>query len=307
MKKSISSIIILSILIFLFVKPMEAVESSKIGVILWSETILPTLLPFLTLSNLIIQFDMVSIFTYFFAPILKKTLGLTSNGSYVFIIGFLCGYPMGAKIAADMVNKKLLSPTEGQYLLGFCNNVSPVFVTTYIVLANLQRRELLFQTIFIIYASPLIFAFLSLFSYRQKTKHEYFRQQKKAPQIQINFELIDTCIMNAFESITKLGGYIILFALITKIIYSLPIPNLFLKNILAGITELTYGIQTIATSGLSFHFKYVLIVAATSFGGLSSLAQTQSMIKRSELSLSPYIKAKISTAGISILLAWLLI
>jgi Uncharacterized protein conserved in bacteria len=307
MKKYMYSIVIFCLLIFMFVKPTEAVMASKTGVLLWSETIIPTLLPFLILSGLIIQLDIVPIFTYFFAPILSKILGLTRNGAYVFVIGFLCGYPMGAKIASDMVTKKLITLNEGQYLLGFCNNVSPVFVITYIIFTNLQRQDLLFQTVLIIYSAPLIFALLSQFSYRKNITNEHFQPKKEVSQIQINFELVDTCIMNAFKSITILGGYIVLFALITEIIYCLPIPNIFIKNILAGIAELTYGIQTIAKSNIPFHFKYLLIIGITTFGGLSSLAQTKSMIKQSKLSLLPYIKAKIIITGISILLALFLI
>jgi len=307
MKKYIYSAAILIILIFMFTNPGDAVDASKTGVILWSETIIPTLLPFMVLSNLIIQLDIVHMITYFFWPICNKIFGLSSYGTYAFIIGFLCGYPMGAKVAADLVQKQYISRVEGQYLLNFCNNVSPMFVITYIIINSLQKTELLIPTLVIIYGSPIICAILLNYGYRKKLGFTETSHKKGASKVQISFELVDTCIMDAFENVTKLGGYIILFALISKIISHIPLHNLFIKNLLMGVAEITYGIQTIAKSNLVFANKYLLIIGITTFGGLSSLAQTESMIKKSNLSLTKYIGAKLLTATISIALGVLLL
>ena len=110
-----------------------------------------------------------------------------------------------------------------------------------------------------------------------------------------SYSVLDTCIMNSFEILTKMGGYIILFSILAELLQLLPISNLCLC-ISSGFLEITTGIHQIATLPLFFHKKIALIAAITSFGGLSGLAQTKSAISDSGLSLIPYVLVKILSA-----------
>ena len=303
LKKLSYGFVVLLLMVFMFLKPTSAVEASKTGLMLWFQTIIPTLLPFMILSNLMIQLDMIKHITFFFSPILHRVFHISANGSYAMLIGFLCGYPMGAKTTADMTENGLISLEEGQYLLSFCNNVSPMFIITFIINESLHRPELLFTTLLILYSSPLILAlFLNPFYQKRRQEAKPFTYEKKVPKVQINFALIDTCIMNSFENITILGGYIILFAILSGFIQMIPIPAPYLKYAMIGITEITNGVKTISSSDLPFSIQYMMLLVSTSFGGLSSIAQTKSMIQDSGLSLKLYILSKILTAIITLIL-----
>jgi sporulation integral membrane protein YlbJ len=305
MKKVLYGLVVFILMLFMFIRPIEAVAASKTGLLLWFQTIIPTLLPFMILSNLMIQLDIIQNVTFLFGPVFRKLLKISNNGSYALLIGFLCGYPMGAKTTSDMVTKQLISKEEGQYLLSFCNNVSPMFIITFIVNESLQKPEILFPTLVILYASPLIYALLLNPFYRKTLKGETVCHTKKVSKAQINFELIDTCIMNGFENITKLGGYIILFAIISGVIQVIPIGSPIIKYTLIGCTEITNGIKTISSANIPFHYQYILLLGITSFGGLSSIAQTKSMIKESNLSLNKYILSKLVTTAITIILSFI--
>ena len=65
---------------------------------------------------------------------------------------------------------------------------------------------------------------------------------------------------------------------------------------LTGFLEITNGISLTAASNLPARLSFALILGTAAFGGLSGLAQTQSMIDGSGLSLGRYLKAKLLTA-----------
>lgn len=96
MKKSILPVIPVLILILLLMRPALAFDGAKSGLLLWFNVVLPTLLPFMLCSSLLVAWGGVPLITRPFAPLLKL-LGLSDKGSYALMSGLLCGYPMGAK------------------------------------------------------------------------------------------------------------------------------------------------------------------------------------------------------------------
>ncbi|WP_099468263.1 transporter [Konateibacter massiliensis] len=302
MKKTIYTLIILSIFLFIFLYPSESVSASKGGLLLWFNVIIPNLLPFMILSNLIIAFNAASYITFFFAPVLKLLFGISREGSYAVITGFLCGYPMGAKVTADLVTNQKISKSEGTFLLGFCNNVSPVFIINYVVYETFQSSALLKPVFLILYASPLLCAVLLRVLFYRHSFSDEKRFSLSSCYVNADFKMIDNAIMNGFETITKLGGYIILFAILSQMLVHLPPAHSFLKYWLISLTEITNGISVVASSALSFEKKFLIVLSCVSFGGISCVAQTQSMIKGSGLSIKSYLFAKVLNMGITAVL-----
>lgn len=303
MKKTIYTLIILSILLFILLYPTESVSAAKGGLLLWFNVIIPNLLPFIILSNLIISLNAASYITFLIAPIFKFLFGISRDGSYAVITGFLCGYPMGAKVTADLVTNNKISRSEGTFLLGFCNNVSPVFIINYIVNETFRSSALLKPVFIILYSSPILCAFLLRLIYH---KHSFSKDKDfslYACNTNVDFKLIDNAIMNGFETITKLGGYIILFAILSQMLIHIPIHNLFIKYWIISTTEITNGISVVSSSALSFHKQFLIVLSSVSFGGISCIAQTQSMIKNSGLSIGSYILSKLMNMGIAIVLS----
>ena len=139
MKKFIITVSTLLFLCLLLVFPKIALIGATRGLLLWFNTILPTLLPFLIISNLIMQFQITDCLTTFLYPTLGKLLRISKAGCYPMIIGMLSGYPVGAKACADLVKNKEISREEGQFLLCFCNNASPMFIISYITFQVIKK------------------------------------------------------------------------------------------------------------------------------------------------------------------------
>ena len=113
--------------------------------------------------------------------------------------------------------------------------------------------------------------------------------------------------MNGFETLAKLGGYIILFAILAQMTTVLPVSNPVLKCLLIGFTEITNGISYTANQNLDFALAYPLMISFTAFGGLCGFALTASMVKDCRFSMLPYLKMKLLGTAISFALALLLV
>ena len=283
--------------------PQIVLTGASKGLLLWFNTVIPTLFPFILITNILISTHAFHLLNKFFSPLLCKLFQTSQQGAFVVISGFFCGYPMGAKTANDLCVRKYISRAEGGYLLSFCNNVSPVFIVSYIVLQNLKSPTLIPPTIFILLGSPVLCSFLFRLYYG-------YSKQKTPLSMAISKNTVfsmDECIMNAAETITKVGGYIILFSVITEFVSLYLSDSSLISCILMGSIELTSGILLIAKSPLSFSQKYVLILSLASFGGWCSVAQTKSMIRESHLSIFAYITEKLITTLVTSLLACLFI
>ena len=127
--------------------PSEVFEGAKSGLLLWFLTVLPTLFPFLLISRLLLDSCACSLLNKLLAPVISRLFGISAQGSFAFIVGFLCGYPMGAKITADLFHARQISKAEASYLLSFYNNTSPAFLIHYIVLGYFQNPRLIFPSV----------------------------------------------------------------------------------------------------------------------------------------------------------------
>ena len=127
-------IFFLAMLIF----PKETFRGASYGLLLWFQTVLPSLLPFAILSNVLIETNALHYISTYLHPFLYPIFRITKPACYPLFIGFLCGYPMGAKTISDCIKKGLISKNEGKYLLSFCNNTSPMFIISVLIMQNIN-------------------------------------------------------------------------------------------------------------------------------------------------------------------------
>ena len=278
--------------------PKETLSGASDGLLLWFQIVLPTLLPFFILTNFMIQTNSIVFVSKWCGPLLQQLFCVSAPGSFAVLTGLLCGYPIGAKVTADLVKSGHISSQEGKYLLSFCNNTSPAFIISFVVIQNLADESLLLPSLIILYASPFLCSFIFRKIYHVH-KSSIIKNNFFDTPINFRFEIFDNCIMNAFENITKVGGYIILFSILFSFGRTLPF------TYLLPILEITNGIPYISTNIAHFEYSYIFTLALTSFGGLCAIAQTKSMLGGTKLSITSYTIEKLVTALVTSLLGLL--
>ncbi|MGN0252598.1 MAG: sporulation protein [Oliverpabstia sp.] len=285
---------VIAMLLFLLCYPKEAFQASADGLRLWFFTVLPTLLPFLILSDALIHAGKIPAVFHRFSRFFSWSLGLSLYGTYAFTLGLFCGYPMGARLTADLLKEKKIDRREADYLLTFANNASPMFISSYILLQTLNMQQMAVATFTILYLSTFLTSlFFRCMFHRFPGKSTATSDDPiQEPAQPLPERLIDYSIMNGFETITRLGGYIILFsiaaAMVHTFFHSLPV----ISWLLPGIMEITTGIHLIGLSAMPVMQKYVIILTLTTFGGISSVAQTKGMLNGTPLSIKTYILGK---------------
>jgi hypothetical protein len=233
------------ILLFLLCRPGAATEGARNGLLLWWNLI-PSLLPFLILTQFFIR-----------SNILDHILEKLHLSHYLFVLsaGLLFGFPMGAKLSSELYRKRQLSRREASLLVVCANQMSPAFVGGYVLSDTLGRPELTGLTYLILYGLPGMIALLAHMLWPDTAEPT---AQKKTPGLQLSFAILDASIMNSFETMLRLGGYIMLFSILqalVRVFVSCPV----LVTGLSSLLEVTGAIQVIHASfnqRMEYVFRY---------------------------------------------------
>lgn len=296
MYRNLKGIGIVFLFITMLVSPKAVFAGASEGLLLWFQIILPTLFPFLLITNLLLATGNMHLINAAFGTILTKTFRVSPNGSFAVVTGFLCGYPMGAKTAADLTASGYISKEEGRYLLSFCNNSSPVFILNYVVWKTLGNDDLLIPTLVILMISPVIVSFFTRNRLLTQKQSAFVNLKESGfTKSSWTFQDIDDCIMDSFETLVKVGGYIILFSVLLSLFESVPftIPGL---SALLPLLEVTNGLVLLREMHLPLRLLYPAVLGLTSFGGFCAAAQTQCMVQKAGFPLLPYLTQKLAAA-----------
>jgi len=211
---------------------------------------------------------------------------------------------MGSKVTSDLVKSNRISLPEGTYLLSFCNNTSPIFIMSYVVWQNLETESLIIPSLIILYAAPILSSILFRLYYRRQLKSALHTSKQRNSSISLKFSIVDTCIMNGFETIVKVGGYIILFSVLLTLLKLLPVELSIWRQVLLPMMEITNGIPLLVEEITDSGRQFIYILSLTSFGGLCAIAQTNCMIQGTALKIKPYIIQKLITTCVTSMLAY---
>lgn len=311
MKRKILSVLLLSVF-FLFLFYRNAVISGSLGgLVLWYRYVLPTLLPFMILTQIMLQTDTVYLVSRIAEGFMRYFPGVSGYGCFAVLTGFLCGYPMGAKITSDLVVGRRISPDEGAYLLSFCNNMSPMFILGVLFRNYIPEHALHLPFFLILTGSPLLCSqiFRSYYTHRSRIHSENSQtcetsSSTRPADVSIG-TLLNNSISESADAIIRVALYMMLASIWMHILDQIILTDSLDKAILLSAFEITTGLNMLSKLTASVTTRYLLMLALTSFGGISSILQTMSMIQRSGLKIIPYIAEKLVTMTVTSLLTYL--
>lgn len=267
--------------LIILIHPRECLGFALNGLNLWFQKMIPALFPFMVLSGIMIRMHLTDAFVRLLSPILTPILRLRNSCIYVIFAGFLCGFPMGAHVAAQLYMHRQITKKEAELLLAFCNNIGPVYFISF-ALPTIGITTSPYPFLIGMYGLPFLYGLILRYTVYIKTipvfSREVLLSQEEKPLPLL--AALDESVTSALTSITRLGGYMIFFNLL-NIIPSLLLPQR-KNNFISCLLEITGGLQTLQNQAPLF------ALCALSFGGFSCLAQTYSMLKESNLSIKKY-------------------
>lgn len=312
-RKLILILVITIILGAIVINPEVYITSCLNGIMVWATVVLPALLPFMFFTKTLTELGVADILASKF-KLFPKIFKVPSLAIYVFILSILSGYPVGAKIVADLYESGAISKEEAYKITTFTSNSGPMFILGSVGIGMLASRKLGI----IILISHILGALINGLIYRN---HKENSTEINKKIIEKNNLSIGDLMWNTVHSVLIIGGFIALFFVIIEIINNLnifsPISNLFSKifncdaniftAIFNGIFEITRGCLDISKLGLSELISGTLCTFIISFGGLATTMQALVFLKKFDMRFSFFIKQKITHAIFASVISFILL
>lgn len=304
----------------------------KIGLTLWANSVVPSLLPFFIATELLCSTNIVQLLGNFFNIFMKPIFNIRGEGSFALIMGIISGYPTGAKIACKFRENNICSKEECERLLSFTNNSGPLFIIGTVgisMFGNATIGLLLFIThILACITVGTIFRFWKYNSISDLKNFKGASTSKNNYKIVNLFnlgEIIGNSITNSISTILMIGGFVVLFSVIISILKAsnllqllaiplhsilnlLNLPNVLAEYLITGFLEITNGINAISNVHLKLISTNIIITAFfLGFGGISVMLQVFSIISQTDLSPKPYIIGKFLHGIISAIYTYIFI
>ena len=302
--------------------------ASKNGLVLWANSVVPSLFPFFVATELLSYTN----FTYYLGKCLNKFMrpifNIRGEGGFAFIMGMISGYPIGAKIAANFREQNICSKEECERLLSFTNNSGPLFIVGTVGISLFGNSTIGFLLLITHILSSLTVGIIFRFwKYNSKIKYTESCNLKTNSEIKLSElgNIIGKSISSSINTILLIGGFVVIFSVILSILKSthlldllsscinpilnfLQIPSTFSTGIISGILELTNGLNIICNiPQKQLSINIILASFVLGFGGFSVLLQVWSTISKTDLSIKPYIYGKLLQACLSAFYTFLFI
>lgn len=272
-----SVLLLFFLLVFLLLtRSAICVQFARTGLKLWFDNMIPVLLPFMILSGTLIRMNLSEGFVLLIYPVINKAFRISKNACYVMIMGFLCGFPMGARCIGELYACGRISRKEATLLLAFCNNIGPVYLIGFAL--PLLKFSDLGVVLVGMYGIPLVYGlFLRYTLYAGEDCRENFSGDAVPPKgLFVN---LNEAIASSVQSMLMLGGYMILFNLL------MILPAMVSEQLLhftAPLLEITGGLMI-----MQEHYRLPAL-CCLQFGGFSCIAQTYHCIQDTDLSILEY-------------------
>lgn len=284
----ITSVIILMIFEILMF-PQNAMSYAATGLTLWFDNMIPALFPFMVISGLAVRLDIAPYIISILHPLLYRVFRTNPYCEYGIIMGFLCGFPMGAIIIKDLLKEHKITIAQANYLLAFCNNIGPVFFATIVL--PLFPKELHLLLLVGMYGIPLLYGILLritvfrnvAFTYEPSCTH-------RNTDADIQFITAFTQSLNqAVSSSLFLGACMIFFNMLLFLPATFCKGNIIAKSIFAWMLEVNSAIHFTGQLYNSGNETIaLLLLPLITLGGLSCFCQTMGILQDTGCNLLKY-------------------
>lgn len=306
LKKYFITLLCLFFMISLILFSETNLESAQKGLLLWANSVVPTLFPFFVATEILCSTNIIYLAGKYLKKFVKKIFNVPGEGSIALILGIISGYPTGAKVIVNLKKNGILSKEESERLIAFTNNSGPLFILGTIGISFLNNKTLGYILLLTHILACLTVGII--FRNWKKNRNVSFRKNEiytknKTITLSSFGEIFGNSIKKSILTILNIGGFIVIFSVIISILDNskifvfintfcneIGISGEIIIGIIKGMIELTNGTKIVSAFGI----KYIpLLSFLIGFGGFSVLLQVYSVIAKENISIKPYIYGKI--------------
>ena len=282
--------------------PGEAIAGAKDGLALCGNVIIPSLFPFFVLASLVVDLGLAAYLGRALEPVMRPLFRISGSCAAAVAMGFIGGYPVGARTALQLYQQGLCTKTEAERLLSFCNNSGPAFILGVVgagVFGSGQVGLLLYLTHAA--ASLLVGLLFRFYGGREP--------RRTPPPVRTTFETVRAsaaftgAMTKALQSTLSICAFVVFFSValrllsaygvltaLARLLALFGVGSQWAKRLVAGLLELSSGVTSltgVGTQGVS------MAAFMLGWAGISVHCQVLSFLGDSGLSPRTYLAGKL--------------
>ncbi|MDW7651050.1 MAG: sporulation integral membrane protein YlbJ [Bacillota bacterium] len=318
--------------------PEDAFSAAVKGLDVWWNIVFPALLPFFIGSELLMGLGVVHFMGVLLQPLMRPIFNVPGVGSFVMAMGLASGFPIGSILTTRMRKDELCSKVEGERLMSFTNTADPLFMFGAVAVGMFGYPQIGVTIAAAHYLSSVSTGILLRFYGRSQPNsaeksssgsilwrsfNAMFEARKKDGR-PIG-QLLGDAVRNSVNTLLLIGGFIILFAVIIRILTTVGIVGILSAGIIrilgplgldpaltpaiiSGLFEVTLGSQLAgqAANTVPMMQKVMVTGFVIAWSGLSVHAQVASIISSTDMNVTPFIAARFVHGVLAAFYTWVL-
>lgn len=301
--------------------PQQAMAAMKDGLTLCGNVIVPSLFPFFVLSSLVVELGMSRYLGKLLEPIMSPLFRVNGSCAAALALGFVGGYPVGARTTISLYQNGQCSRTEAERLLAFCNNSGPAFILG-VVGAGVFGSGTAGLLLYAAHIAASLLVGVIFRSYKPKDGPQpghghgaqfqtasfpaaFTRSVTGALQSTLNICAFILFFTVAIRILTLSGCLTALSTLLAGLLAPLGLSQVWAERLLTGLLEVSSGVSSLTEGALSGRLSMAAFMLG--WAGVSVHCQVMAFLGDSGLSLRTYLTGKLLHGGLSAALVWILI
>lgn len=268
---------------------------------IWTSTLIPSLFPFFIISDILIDYNIISYIPKKIKVFLCKVFNISDSALVILILSMISGFPSNARNTRTMYDKKMISRDEASYILMFTHFSNPLFILTTVGLIFLNNNRLGFIILIAHFFSNIILGILLRNNNIPTSNNYIFNDNNKHLGI-----ILTNSIKHAIDTLLLIFGTLTVFLVISSILINRFDFDVYSSAILKGILEITIGLRDLSFLKISDIYKVVISTMFISFGGFSVHMQVISQLVGTDISYKNFFQGRIYQSIISGILAYFL-
>jgi len=300
--------------------PREISAAVRDGLELCYNVIIPSLFPFFILTSLVISLGLAGYLGRLLEPVMRPLFHVGGSCAAALALGFVGGYPVGARAALTLYESGQCTKTEAERLLAFCNNSGPAFILGVVgagVFSDSRTGLLLCLT----HAAASVLVGL-LFRFYRRGESGGGTRTGSPIRAQRFTTAFTGAVQGALASTLSICAFVVCFTVIIRLFVlsgilpglagllgrlfaPLGLTPLWAQRLLTGALELSSGVWSLTGEG-SLSGKAAMAAFMLGWAGVSVHCQVLSFLGESALSARTYVAGKFLHALFSAVLTALL-
>ena len=302
--------------------PEQAVAAARDGLRLCGNVIVPSLFPFFVLSSLVVELGLSRYLGRLFQRFMVPLFRVNGACASALALGFVGGYPVGARTAIALYRSGQCTKTETERLLAFCNNSGPAFIFGVVgagIFHSGPAGLLLYLThVAASLAVGLLFRFYK--------PHDGPASPRGSGSVQFQTgnagAAFTRSVTGALSGILNICAFVICFTVILRLLTlcgaldlaaevlaflfrPLGMDRIWARRLLTGVVELSSGVTALSGGAISGRLSMAAFMLG--WAGLSVHCQVLAFLGDSGLCMGTYLSGKLLHGILSAALLRLLV